>query len=213
MDEAVAQRQLLTDPFLVRGIRPYQFGDPVRDIHWPASARTGETHVRLHDYSAQSRLLVVLNMEIRADQWGDRITEQEQNTIEYGISLAATLCLRALRQGSAAGFAANMPVSDDEGCAFVPPANDAAADERLLCAMARLKVVRRLRFATFLDSLHDCRDMNILVLSCCDSTEIQSALQALRSRNNQVFLYRIQGGDGIIFRSCWCSGSARLRSL
>ena len=99
MSEAVARRQLLTDPFLLRGIRPYQAGDPVRDIHWNATARTGETQLRLHDPSAKSRLLVVLNMERTSAQWGERLMDYEQEEIEHEISIAATLCMMALDQG------------------------------------------------------------------------------------------------------------------
>ena len=46
LGELVAKNRLLTDPFLVRSIRPYQPGDLIRDIHWQATARTDEAGVR-----------------------------------------------------------------------------------------------------------------------------------------------------------------------
>lgn len=195
MDEVVARRQLLTDPFLVRGIRPYQPGDPVRDIHWPATARMNEPHVRLHDDAAKSRLMVVLNFERKAGQWGDRLMDYEQADIEREIAIAATLCVRALDMGLSAGFAANMPVGEDTHSAFLPPQNDAAATERLLAAFARLRLQRTLSFPTFLQSLEDCADMDLIVLSCYDSDDIQSALARLRQRGNQAALYLVKGGD------------------
>ena len=105
--ERAFRRQLLQDPFLVRGIRPYQPGDPIRDIHWPATARTGETQVRIHDYTAQTRLLVALNVQQKDLQWQDVLPDEQELEVEYGISLAATVCIQALRNGNAAGFAAN----------------------------------------------------------------------------------------------------------
>jgi len=123
LGELVRQRQLLQDPFLVRGIRPYHPGDPVRDIHWPATARTGEVHVRVHDYSARTRLLVVLNMQSEELQWRDHLAEQDIAVAEYGISLAATLCVESLRAGLAAGFATNMPMEGSRESTVMLPAD------------------------------------------------------------------------------------------
>jgi uncharacterized protein (DUF58 family) len=104
LGEVVSRQQLLSDPFLVRGIRTYQPGDPVRDIHWPATARTGELQVRIHDYSARTKLLVVLNMQSEELQWRDRLSDKDQEAVEYGISLAASLCIHTLRAGLSAGL-------------------------------------------------------------------------------------------------------------
>ena len=194
MNETVAQRRLLQDPFLIRGIRPYQIGDPVRDIHWPATARTGEAQIRLHDYSAQSRLLVVLNVQRKDNQWGDRLMEDEEAAIEHEISMAATLCVRALQNGFCAGFAANMPIGEDTSCAYVEPAAGSAAQEHLLGAFARLRLRRTLSFTTFLHQLAEHTGLDMLILSCYDSEEIQSAMQLLRRRGNQAALYLVKGG-------------------
>ena len=194
LSETVSRRQLLRDPFLFRGIRPYQAGDPVRDIHWPATARTGEAQLRLHDPSALCRLLVVLNMERTAAQWGERLMDYEQEEIEYEISMAATLCMQALDQGLCAGFAANMPIGSSTQSAFVAPQGGAAAREGLLAAMAQLRLVRTLSFPTFLASLCDHHDLDMILISCYDSEEIQQAMQNLRRQGNQVQLYLVKEG-------------------
>ena len=195
VSEMPVRNSLLSDPFLVRGIRPYQIGDPVRDIHWPATARTGEAHVRLHDRSAQSRLLIVLNAQRSADQWGDVLMDYEQGNVEYEISMAATLCMHALDTGAAAGFTANMPLVGETGSTFLPPDSGEVARERLLSAFARLKIVRTLRFETFLDRLPAMRGMHILVLSRYDSAEIQDALTRLRRMGNETSLHLMKGGE------------------
>ena len=194
LSETIARRQLLSDPFLFRGIRPYQAGDPVRDIHWPASARTGEVQLRLHDPSAQSRLLVVLNMERTNAQWGERLMDYEQEEIEYEISMAATLCMQALDQGLCAGFSANMPIGEGNESAFIPPQGGTPAREALLGALAQLRLVRTLSFPTFLIRLAEHHDMDMILLSCYDSEEIQSAMDTLRRSGNRVHLYLVKGG-------------------
>lgn len=194
MNETVQRRQLMTDPFLFRGIRAYQMGDPVRDIHWPATARTGEAQVRLHDYTAASRLMVIINAEVKNGQWGDRLADDEQDVMEYAISIAATLCMRALESGVSAGFAANMQLGKGGESAYFPPERDAATGEKLLAAFARLHLVRTVRFATFLETLGDCRGMDVIILSCHDSEEIQEGIHRLKRNGCQAGLYLVKGG-------------------
>lgn len=195
LQEATVRRSLATDPFLVRGIRPYRPGDPVRDIHWAATARMGETQVRLHDPAAQMRLMVVFNMEPKPGQWGDTMMDYEQEAVERMISLAATVCVRALRSGLPVGFATNMPRGGGKVSTVLPPSAGAAREEELLSAFARLTVTRTLAFPLFLKELAELEGLDMLVLSPFDSPEIRSALEALARRNSLRFL-TLEGDAG-----------------
>ena len=193
LGETVSRRQLLTDPFLVRGIREYLPGDPVRDIHWPATARTGEVHVRVHDFSAQTRLMVIVNSQLKEEQW-DNLMEYEQEQVELAISMAATLCVRALRSGLTAGFATNMPLDESEECTVFPPSGGAAREEELLTAFAHLRILRMRSFNTFLEELTAYSDLDMVVLSCYDSPALQERLEQLRRKGNTVLLHVLEGG-------------------
>lgn len=194
LGEINARRQLLMDPFLVRGIRDYHPGDSVRDIHWPASARMGETQVRQFDYTTHTKLMVILNVQRTDDQWGSTLMEYEEEEIEYGISVAATLCVRALRSGLTAGFAANMPVGEEKDSTVLLPGGDPAREEELLTTFARLSVLRTVSFPYFLKTLTSVTDMDVVILSCYDSEEIQLGMESLRRRNNRVALHLLQPG-------------------
>ena len=191
--EMMLERQLQRDPFLINGIRPYRPGDPVRDIHWPATARMGELHVRVHDFSAQTRLMVVFNAQLKENQW-DNLMEYEQDLIEREISMAATLCVRALRAGLTAGFAANMPIGVSEESTVLLPSGGEAREEELLTAFARLRILRTRSFNTFLEELSGLSGLDMVVLSPYDSGELQLRLEALRSRGNTVRLHVMEGG-------------------
>lgn len=194
LGELVQRRQLLQDPFLVRGIRAYQPGDPVRDIHWPATARTGEVQVRVRDYSARTRLLVVLNAQSEDLQWRDHLSEADEKKLEYGITLAATACIRTLRDGFAVGFAANMPMEGEDSSTVLLPGEGADREEALLTAFARLKIHRTENFPAFLDSLCSYSGLDILVLSLYGSESIRTSLRKLERSGNQVSFYEFQGG-------------------
>ncbi len=189
--DLIVRRHYLTDPFLVNGIRGYRPGDPIRDIHWPASARMGGLQVKTHDYTADTKLLVVINAQMSESQWGE-LMDYEQDMIERAISIAATVCLRVLSAGVAAGFAANMPLEDGEPPALLPPENHSAREEELLAAFARLKILRCRNFLSFLDDLSFLRGTDILILSAYTSEAIEEKAALLRALGNTVTLHLLE---------------------
>ncbi len=190
--EWIVRRRLLQDPFLINGIRDYRAGDAVRDIHWPATARSGSLQVKTHDDTSDTKLLTVINVQMSEGQWGD-LMDYEQAQIERAISIAATLCVRALRGGVAAGFAANMPLDTDDSPVILPPQRYADREEELLSAFARLRILRCRNFLSFLDDLSFLRGTDILLLSVYTSEAVEEKIRYLRYLGNTVTLYPISG--------------------
>lgn len=195
LNEITQQPQLLQDPFLFRGLRPYQPGDPVRDIHWAATARTDEVQILLHDYSARKQLLVVLNTQIHESQWHDHLSDEHAERIEYGISLAATTCVKALREGMSVGFAANMPLDDQKESVLLLPSDSSTREEELLTTFARLTVRRTQNFLSLLDHLSAYSGMYILIISAYDSESIYSSIKRLEHSGNQIMYHLLEGGS------------------
>ncbi len=181
------RRWIQPDPFLVNGIRGYRAGDPERDIHWAATARVGELQVKTHDFTSDPRLMVLINGQKTEDQWGS-LMEYEQQRIEYAISLAASMCVYALRHGMEAGFAASMPLDEGEECACLLPGRGAGWEQTLLCAFAALQIRLLRSFPTFLEHLPRLTGADIVILSCYDSPEIRERMRQLRLLGNSVTL-------------------------
>lgn len=192
--DVLVKRWIMPDPFLVSGLREYRSGDPMRSVHWGASARTGRLQVKTHDYTADPKLLIVLNVQMQEHQWSE-LMRYEQGAIEYGISLAATLLTRALAAGVEAGFACNGQLSvRPEEPVVIPPRHASTQLEQLLGALAELQILRTRNFPTFLEELGAFQDMDILVLTAYDSELIQQSVNVLRMRGNSVTLNIIGGG-------------------
>lgn len=185
--DLLVKRWIVSDPFLVSGIREYRPGDMQRDIHWGATARTGVMQVKTHEHTADPRLLVLLNVQAAELQWSD-LMEYEQEAIEYGISLAATALVKALEAGVEAGFAANAPVWGEETPIYLPPRRSPTQAEEILDALARMRILRVRNFPTLLDDLGKVTGMDILLLSCYDSALIQEKVALLRAMGNTVQL-------------------------
>ena len=192
--DVLVKRWIMPDPFLVGGLREYRAGDPMRSVHWGASARTGRMQVKTYDYTADPRLMVVLNVQMQEHQWAE-LMKYEQDVIEYGISLSATLLTRALEAGVEAGFACNGQLSiRPEQPVVIAPQRASTQGDILLSAMAQLEIKRTLNFHTFLEELSAYQDMDILILSAYDSELIQQGVEQLRARGNSVTLNIIGGG-------------------
>ena len=188
--ELVRKRQLLEDPFLVRGIRAYRPGDSVRDIHWPATARMEETQVRIHDYSAQTKLLVILNVQRDEMQWGDVLPDEDEAVTEYGISLAATICVQALRNGMPVGFVSNMPQgAERKGITSIMPDDQPGQEETILAACAGLNTLCGENFLTMMRNMKEYTGLDILILSRYDATGLRESMEELRQAGNQVYLH------------------------
>jgi uncharacterized protein (DUF58 family) len=87
-----AMRRLFDDPNLPMGIRAYAPGDGFRDIHWPATARTGSLQTRVNQPVAGLDLVVCLNAATYDRHWEGYDPERTEALVET----SATLVTRAL---------------------------------------------------------------------------------------------------------------------
>jgi uncharacterized protein (DUF58 family) len=134
LGDAAPLRPLLEDPLRVEGVRPYQPGDPPRQIHWRATARLGALQTRLLERSATPVLALFLDVNTFEHFWeGIRPGE-----LEWAISLTASLAAWAIDQGFPVGLWANAPLIGGERIVRVPPGRHPRQLERLLAALAML---------------------------------------------------------------------------
>lgn len=53
---------LIQDPTRMMGIRQWQIGDPMRSVHWPATARTGTLHTKIYEPTTIAGATLVLDL-------------------------------------------------------------------------------------------------------------------------------------------------------
>jgi uncharacterized protein (DUF58 family) len=134
MGEVVARRSLYEDPTLIAGSREYRRGDPLRHVHWKATARTGELQVRLNDPSTTAQLMIVLNLNTFQHVWQG----VELERMEASIDVAASLALWALQKGFVVGLRSNGVVAGAEISPRVAPSANPKQEAHLLEHLARL---------------------------------------------------------------------------
>jgi uncharacterized protein (DUF58 family) len=195
--DVVVRRFIEPDPFLVNGIRPFLNGDMLRDVHWAATARTGSLKVKTRDYTASPRLLLVVNMQLTEDQWGE-LNEEQRARVEDGIALAATYADWALANGVETGFLCNGRYSQmDERAVEVPIGGGQVHLMEMLETMARLKILRRRSFTPYLDSEVIARGYtgtDIILISHYWSDRLEEKAGRLRRMENSVTWVNPEGG-------------------
>ncbi len=87
MGEVNVTYRLLEDPTMISGIRQYQHGDPLRSVHWRATARTGALQCKQYQPTSVSGATVVLDLHCHSNP--DR---HEPVRSDLAVTAAASIC-------------------------------------------------------------------------------------------------------------------------
>lgn len=87
------KNQLIPDPFYVSGVREYRPGDPMKNIHWNATAKLSRIMIRNMEYTTRQSITVVLNLQSRPFEQGAAIDAER---MEQCIRVAAALLEQTL---------------------------------------------------------------------------------------------------------------------
>ncbi len=115
-----AANGLFEEPSLFAGVRPYQPGDPMRRIHWKATARVGRPVSRRYDPGREREVLLALDMQTMPDAWW--MLNWDDDLVE-GLCVATLSLTRAfLLDGTAVGLAVNAFSDRPQRTVYLPPA-------------------------------------------------------------------------------------------
>ncbi len=100
--EVVLTHRLYEDPTRIAGVRPYERGDPLRRVHWRATARTGELHSKVYEATTLAGATVVL--DFHQDGYPSR---GEPFRSELAITAAVSLANAVYEMGQQVGLVTN----------------------------------------------------------------------------------------------------------
>ncbi|XZE52229.1 DUF58 domain-containing protein [Planctomycetaceae bacterium SH139] len=93
---------LMDDPTRLRGIRRWQPGDPLRQVHWAATARTGTLHSKIYEPTSVAGATMVLDLHQETNP-----SRHEPMRSELAITLAASIAAAMYEMGQPIGLASN----------------------------------------------------------------------------------------------------------
>ncbi|MGB9739139.1 MAG: DUF58 domain-containing protein [Chloroflexus aggregans] len=175
---------LLRDPLRVVGVREYAPSDPLKDVHWAATARTGTLQTRVYEPTTAHVVALVLDL----DTFEFYFQGIDPDLVEHMIGVTATLAHSSITDGHAVGLYANGAPVEAEHLVRLPPGRSPNQLAQIMETLARLTAysvvpgTRLLRLIT--PELHP--GATIVLIGAVASDSIRAALLRLHELGFRV---------------------------
>lgn len=171
----------------VGGVRDYAPGDAYGRIHWPLSVKQGRLMSKTFEQPMTTDLWIALDLQREV-----HVGEDEESTLEYAVSLAASLVAQVRGQGRTVGLMAN----DRRGTVLEP--HRAERDYRAILdylALARADGDLPLERALAWDRIRSMPRRALAVITPSASVSWVGAVQAARQRGSALIAFYLDGAS------------------
>lgn len=184
-----ARLPIFEDPGRTAGVRDYGSGDPLKRVHWKATARRQQIQVRVYEPTIQLQLMVGLNTATLPHSWHG----SDPELLEHLISVAASLASYGVEHKYQVGLLANgcWPRSDQP--LKVLPGRSPYQLTHILEALAAITAMPTARFADLLlkESARLPWSATVAVVSGVTEDDLLEALLRLHAAGRRVALFSL----------------------
>ena len=174
--EKVGPRSIYEDVSRVAGAREYRYDDPLKRIHWKASAAHNKLQTRQYECGTSLSFLLILDVNSFAE---------ENEEFEYAVSTIASLAYEAERQRFAVGLLTN---SEPE--VHIQIGSGQAQLMQILEALARITVKSRLPLSKQMDRIRTILPVGAtLVVVTCTAIPTLASLGYQLDKSGCSFLW------------------------
>lgn len=129
------RRHLFEDPVQVVSTRDYAYGDPLKRIHWKATARLRRLQSRVFEATTTVDLALFLDTRtVQMPFWG-----RTEPLLETAVIAAASISSYAIQEGYRIGLYVNEPYRHADRMIRFPPADHPDQLQRVLEALAHVQ--------------------------------------------------------------------------
>jgi len=181
------------------GVREYNFGDPMKRIHWPTTIRRGQLMVKEFDQDPQAEVWLFLDGQqgAQASRYHDEIPELPvedllftrrpkfslpPSTLEYGVTITASLAHYFIRQKRSVGF-----VVADRTYTMIPAEHNERQENKILETLAFLEGKGNLSIAALVEA--QARNLpsgsSVILITPSVRDELLIAVDTIQLRNLQ----------------------------
>jgi uncharacterized protein (DUF58 family) len=169
------------------GVRDYAHGDAFGRIHWPLSIKHGSLVSKTFEQPLTADLWIVLDLD-RKVHFG----EGQDGTVEYAVSLAASIAMQIMGRGRTVGLIAN-----DARATLLEPHRAVRQDRVLLdyLAVAEADGASSLATALSWDRVRRLPRRAVAVITPSRDPGWVRSLQAVRSRSTALLAFYIDAAS------------------
>jgi uncharacterized protein (DUF58 family) len=191
----IVRRWIISDPFVRSGVRDYHTGDPLNQIHWKSTAKAGRLQVYKQDFTADPKLMILLNFETTERMW-NKVTKPA--LVETGITYSASITHEMTTQGLEVGFFCNGSALGKPGVpVHIPPGQGLAHEQAILEALAKLQLEACLSIDVCLENFDQLESdaSDLLLITAYVSDTMEQKLQKLRHLGYQIEVLMLEDSD------------------
>jgi uncharacterized protein (DUF58 family) len=181
-----AAARLFEDREHFAGVREYEPGDPMRQVHWRLTAHSGRLQTKRFEPTRSAEVLFAVDVANGEPFW----YAVDPNTAEETIGWASYLARQAIHAGWRTGLIANTHFRRGRGRLRVPPATKVGAESALFAALARMPNQPTSDLGPVLRE-HARRLVDrttVIVISPDPGPSLRQAMDVLRRRGSEVIL-------------------------
>ena len=180
------RRHLFEDPVRVITTRDYVPGDPLRRIHWKASARLQRLQSRVFEATTTVDLALFLDVRtVEPPQWG-----RQEHLLETAIMAVASIASHAVQQSQPIGLYANDSYRRSGRLIKLPPSDHSDQFQRVLDALAHVQGLPILEVEPLL--IREGRSLpwrtTLVVVTAMPTSYLLSSLDRLRRAGRRTAL-------------------------
>jgi uncharacterized protein (DUF58 family) len=195
LGEIRTRNHIFQDPILTMGIREYQYGDSLKNIHWKSTARTSRLQTKIFEPTTTVDMGIFLDVRtVKPPLWGI-VTEK----LELAIVTAASIANNALSEDYRVGLYVNQNNSNSPELIRIMPSRHPEQLKRILEALATIRPLYSTPIAELL--VKESRSLpwgsTMVVITAVPTESLLAALFRMKRVGRKVVLITIGGNESI----------------
>ena len=181
------RRGLFEEPALFAGVRPYQPGDPLRRVHWKATARLGRPVSKRYDPVREQDVVIAMDAQTLPGAFW--MMQYDDELVESLCVAAMSLARSLIAGGVACGLAVNAYASQSSArWAYLAPSATTGQIERIADQLADISRWASLPYAQLIHQLGQRMPptTSLVALSARDGEDYAEVLRRVAMSGRQV---------------------------
>ncbi|MDF2591942.1 MAG: hypothetical protein K0S75_1408 [Clostridia bacterium] len=178
------KRWIIEDPMVITGVRAYSGNDSLKSVNWKATAKNQQLLVNKYDYTADKKIMIILNLERQEYS----LNKEDIQTIEEAIEVCASIASMMQETGIPVGFATNSHMLGPSDTGVLDPDTGDKHMTGILDSLARISYFKKFKSRELLKLLvtRFSWGTEIIVVTPEVSEELIGDLQSLNNIKTTV---------------------------